>query len=84
MEPEDSLPCSQQPTTGPYPEPDASSTHILTVSLRSILILSSHLRLGVPSDLYLSGIRTKILYTFFLSLYVLLDPPISPSLILSP
>jgi len=30
MEPEGSLPCSQQPPTDPYPEPDASS-----VSLRS-------------------------------------------------
>jgi hypothetical protein len=27
MEPEDSLPCSQEPTTGPYPEPDSSSTY---------------------------------------------------------
>jgi len=27
MEPEGSLPCSQRPGTGPYPEPDASSSH---------------------------------------------------------
>jgi len=27
MGPEDTLPCSQRPTTGPYPEPDASSPH---------------------------------------------------------
>jgi hypothetical protein len=29
MEPAASLPCSQQPVSGPYPETDESSPHIL-------------------------------------------------------
>jgi len=28
MKPEGSEPCSKQPATGPYPEPDASSPHL--------------------------------------------------------
>jgi hypothetical protein len=36
-------------------------------SLRSILILSSHLRVGLPSDIIPSGFPTKILHAFFFS-----------------
>jgi len=42
--------------------------HIFTpISLRFFLILSSHLHLGLPSGLFLSGFPTKILYAFLLS-----------------
>jgi hypothetical protein len=52
MEPEGSLPRSQEPSTGPYPEPDRSNPYQPILSLvRSILILSTHLRLGLPSGL---------------------------------
>jgi hypothetical protein len=43
MEPEGSLPPSQEPSTGPYPEPDRSNPyHFILSLLRSILILSNH------------------------------------------
>jgi hypothetical protein len=51
-EPEGSSPHSQQPANGPYPEPGESTPHPSPpqpISLRSILIPSSHLRLGLPS-----------------------------------
>jgi hypothetical protein len=31
MEPKGSLSCSQQPATGPYPEPDVANPHLSTL-----------------------------------------------------
>jgi hypothetical protein len=63
MEPEGLLLCSQEFTTGPCPKADVFTSH--TISLKSIVMLSSHL--GLPSDLLLSDIPTKIFYVFFIS-----------------
>jgi len=57
MEHEGSLPCSQEPTTGPF-----QLTPFHPVSLTSILILSSSPRLDRPSDLFRSDFPIKILY----------------------
>jgi hypothetical protein len=50
-----SLPCLMQPTINPCPEADDSSSHLSpdSMSLLSIWILSSHLRLGVPTVQFL-------------------------------
>jgi hypothetical protein len=65
VEPEGSLPCSEEPSSSPYPEPDRSSPyHPNPISLRSTLILPTHLRLCLPSGLFYFGFPTKILYTF--------------------
>ena len=55
FESEDSLSHLQVPATCPYIEPDQSNPCTLFLFLRSILILSSHLRMGNPSDLFPSG-----------------------------
>jgi len=53
---EGSLPWSQEPTTGLFPDPDESNL----ISLKSILILSSDVRIRITSGLLLSGFRTNI------------------------
>ena len=63
-QPESSLPYSQAPATCPCPEPTPSSPHNpFQPSWRSILILFSHLRLGLPNGLPPSGFPIKTLCT---------------------
>jgi hypothetical protein len=60
MEHEGSLLYSQEPTTGPFIEPDASSSNLHTpFLLRFVQILLSHLCLGLPSGFFLSVFRLK-------------------------
>jgi hypothetical protein len=44
MEPECLLPCSLELATGPYPDPDASSSHPPTLFLHSNIIFPSMTR----------------------------------------
>jgi len=67
MEPEGSLPLSQEPAACPYPQPARSVHTPQPTSWRPILILSSHLRLGLPSGLFPSALHIKSLYTPLLS-----------------
>jgi hypothetical protein len=81
MEPKGSLPCSQEPSIGPYPEPDQSNPYQpMLLSLRSNFILSNHLHLGLPSGLFPSGFHINILYAFLFSPFTLYALPISFSL----
>jgi hypothetical protein len=63
MEPESSLPHLQVPATCPYPEAEQSRPCPRLNSFRSILILSSRLRLGPPS-------RTHVLIKPILNWYL--------------
>jgi hypothetical protein len=56
-------PYSQDPATGPRSKSTESTPHH-TISPRSILIPSSHQRLGLPSGLFPAYVSTKTLYTF--------------------
>jgi hypothetical protein len=66
-EPADLSPYLQEPATGPYPEPTGSTLPSQPISIRSILIPSYHLHLGLPSGLFPSDFPTKSLYTFLSS-----------------
>ena len=62
MEPNASIPRSQEPATCPYPKPNPSRprpTLLHYISWVSILIRLSYLRLGLPSGLSTSGFPTK-------------------------
>jgi hypothetical protein len=68
MEPEGSLPCSQEPSTGACPEPDESSPyHSILYLVRSISILSFDTRVVLPSGLCSSGFLIEVLYAFHFS-----------------
>jgi hypothetical protein len=54
-------------------------TTSISLSLRSILLLSTHRSLGLPSGLFPSGFPTNILYVFFFYAFVLHALPISYS-----
>ena len=63
MEPESSLPHSHLPAPCPYSQPALSSpcppSHFLKIHPNII----PHLRLGLPNDLFPSGLPMKTLYT---------------------
>ena len=71
--------CDTDTTIYLYPEPDRSSLTPHSTSWRSILTLSSNLRLGLPSGLFPSGFPTKTLYTHLLSYYKFCIPHVSHS-----
>jgi len=72
MESEGSLQHSHAPVTYPYPEPDQSNPRSHPISWRSILILSSHLRVSLPGDFFPSGLTHQYPVPYLLHV-----PPIS-------
>jgi hypothetical protein len=56
-----SAPQLQQFSTCPYPAPDQFSSGPLSQLLKIYFILSSHIRLDLPTALFRSGFPTKIL-----------------------
>ena len=59
MELGDSMPHSQGLSINPYPEPNMFLA-LIPISLRFILILSSHLRRGLPKSLFPVSVPVKI------------------------
>jgi hypothetical protein len=67
IEPEGSLPCAQEPATGPYPQPDESSPYypILFLNIQLHIIL---LCLGLSSCLFPSEFPPKPYTPLFFSM----------------
>ena len=61
MESEGSMPHSQGLSNNSCPEPNQPNYPQIPISLRSILILPSHLRLGLPKGLFPVGLPVRIL-----------------------
>lgn len=62
----DSLSCSNELPVGPYPAPDESRPLYNPFYVRSILMLSSYLRLDILSGIFPSDFLIKILYAFLI------------------
>jgi hypothetical protein len=63
MEPASSLPCSQEPATGPYPKTDDTSQQ----PHRSTLFFKIHSIIILPTCLFPSDFATKIVFLFLIS-----------------
>ena len=68
MEARGSMPYSQGLSNNPYPVPNQPHfPALIHISSRYILILSSHLRLGLPKGLFPVGLPVNILKALVLS-----------------
>ena len=63
-------PSMSQLSNNPYPEPNQPNSPHWHISSRSILILSSHLRLGLSKGLFPVGFPVKILKTLLYPVYL--------------
>ena len=83
MKPDVSLPRLQEPATCPYPQPARSSPCPQPTFWTSILILSFHLRLGLPSCFFPASFPATIPYTLSPSRTWYMPRPSYPSRLLA-
>ena len=81
MEAGGSMTHSQRLSNNPFPEPNQpNSSYLFPIYIRSILILSSHLRLGLPKGFFPVGSPVKILKALLAS-FILAAWPVHLNLI---